>query len=221
MSTISQIKRHIGKLTEGDLFTTRHLLSYGTRNAVDLATSRLAKEGIITRLARGVFCKTYWGLKSTPSVSEVVMTKMQAWGKIVYPRAVLPERSKLPMRAGNIADDLLSYCVSGCTTSFMYRGQKIALKGTSPRKLDLGGTPIARLARAIWERGSKHIDMDYLKAVFRELFRPEKLEMASFFRQLPLWMNDQLDWVRNRRGHRVTIDPQMANARGSWTPPRR
>ena len=64
---------------------------------------------------------------------------------------------------------------------------------------------MARLARAIWERGKDRIDNDYLRSAFRELFRPEKNEMASFFRQLPMWINDHLDRVRHQIRGKVAL----------------
>jgi hypothetical protein len=210
MSTISRIRRHVSKLAEGGIFTTRHLLGYGTRNAVDLATSKLAKKGRIARLARGVYFKPICGSDTRPSLPEVVKAKMDAWGKIFCAKAALPEPSKLPRQGRSVVDIELNYCVSGCTTSFICARQRVELKGTSPRKLDLGSTPMAKLARSIWQHGRANIDEDYMREIFRELFRPEKNEMASFFRQLPMWINDHLDWARNPRPSRHTVPKRAA-----------
>jgi hypothetical protein len=128
---------------------------------------------------------------------EIVKAKMEAWGKIVYPKAVLPDRSKPPLRASHIVDEATVFCVSGCTSSFVSRGQRIELKGISPRKLDMGPSPMARLARAMWEAGSQNADEEYIVRTRQNLFRPEKNEIASFFRQLPMWINDHIDRVRN------------------------
>jgi hypothetical protein len=77
--------------------------------------------------------------------------------------------------------------------------QKVELQGTAPRKLDMGSSPIAKLARAIWQNGRRQTDNDYIGAVRQTLFREEKRELASFFKQLPMWINDELDRVRTNR----------------------
>src|ERR1700691_4404370 len=83
MWTSSVIRRHIAGLGEGRAFSTRDLLSYGRRAAVDQALYRMVKNGDIIRLARGVFCK--WSLKAKlPSMQQVIETKARAFGRQLF-----------------------------------------------------------------------------------------------------------------------------------------
>lgn len=83
ISCRSLIRKHIGLLNPGELFTTRDLLSYGSRNAVDRCTYLMVKAGIFTRLAYGVFVVTA-GRRSIYSVDEVAECKARAFGRSPY-----------------------------------------------------------------------------------------------------------------------------------------
>ena len=53
MLTISSIQRFISALPKNRIFTTREVLIFGTRGAVDRALGRLVKTERIVRLATG------------------------------------------------------------------------------------------------------------------------------------------------------------------------
>lgn len=80
MQTISLIRTRLIEVPVEHLFTTRDMLVYGTRGAVDQALNRLVRQGEISRIAPGVFVK--------PSVDyheaaphEIAMVKAHSWGK--------------------------------------------------------------------------------------------------------------------------------------------
>ncbi|MBY0547278.1 MAG: hypothetical protein K2W95_08280, partial [Candidatus Obscuribacterales bacterium] len=51
------IRRFLTTIVEGAIFSTRDLLSLGSRAAIDSALSRMVASGIIVRLASGLFLK--------------------------------------------------------------------------------------------------------------------------------------------------------------------
>lgn len=72
---------------EGDMFTTRELLRYGNRNAIDQILYRLVKAGIIIRLAWGVFVRQddYQDSRiPLPGPMEVARVKARAFCREVY-----------------------------------------------------------------------------------------------------------------------------------------
>lgn len=72
---------------KGDMFTTRELLCYGNRNAIDQILFRLVKAGIIIRLAWGVFVRQEDYEDSgipLPSPMEVAREKARAFCREVY-----------------------------------------------------------------------------------------------------------------------------------------
>ena len=52
--TSTFVRRHVNCLPPDVLFSTRELLQYGKRSAVDQSLSRLVKRGDIIRLTRGI-----------------------------------------------------------------------------------------------------------------------------------------------------------------------
>src|SRR5438309_1180711 len=64
INTIQLVTRFIARIGFDKLFTTRQLLLYGTRAAIDQALSRLVKAMHIARVARGVFIRENFQKKS-------------------------------------------------------------------------------------------------------------------------------------------------------------
>ena len=54
-SVYDKLKRQIKKRTPGAVFVTHEFLELRSRAAVDEALSRLAREGVIRRLGRGLY----------------------------------------------------------------------------------------------------------------------------------------------------------------------
>jgi hypothetical protein len=70
-------------LKPGEIFTTRDLLSYGRRSAVDKTLVLMVQSGYLTRLAFGVFVVTHTS-KAFYTVAEIVERKALAFGKVLY-----------------------------------------------------------------------------------------------------------------------------------------
>src|SRR5271163_787705 len=74
------IRRFVFNFPLDQIFTTRDCLKFGLRNAVHVALFRLVEEGIIIRLARGVFIREGSNLKNI-GPWEVAEAKAKAFGK--------------------------------------------------------------------------------------------------------------------------------------------
>ena len=75
MSVAENIKTKVLRMQKGEPFTTNRFLNLGPRPAVDKAISRLVEEGVMERVARGVFVrpkKNRFVGKVMPDVSRVV-----------------------------------------------------------------------------------------------------------------------------------------------------
>lgn len=53
----TEVRQFVDRQPEGEPFSPSELLVYGTRASVDQALSRLAREGVIERVARGIYVK--------------------------------------------------------------------------------------------------------------------------------------------------------------------
>lgn len=80
------IRKHLSLLKPGEIFTTRDLLSYGRRSAVDKTLCLMVQAGYLTRLAFGVFVITHTS-KPFYTVAEIVQRKALAFGKTLYTHA--------------------------------------------------------------------------------------------------------------------------------------
>ena len=188
------VKRHIYRLKEGEIFTTRDLLAYGKRSAIDNLTYRLVKKGQITRLAYGVFCKTWvWNAKAT--AHEIAEAKMKAWGKRIW----LEESPDESARKHNLSSDLI-LSVSGSSSSFKtYLNVKVKLRARGQRRMKLGETPIGVLARNLWNAERSQFTERVAEDVLRRIPRAERTNFFALFRLVPAWITDR--YWRDRIRH--------------------
>ena len=71
------IRRHVQQLPKTQMFTSREMLVYGLRSAVDSALARMVSDGLIFRLARGVYIQDVTKL---PSAFEIAQVKVRGFG---------------------------------------------------------------------------------------------------------------------------------------------
>ena len=70
MSTTETIRQRLIRIKKGEPFTNARFLRLGSRAAVDKALSRFVGEGLIQRIARGVFVRP----KRSRFVGTVMLT---------------------------------------------------------------------------------------------------------------------------------------------------
>ncbi len=180
--TTTFIRRHIFRLPLGRIFTTRQLLSYGRRAAVDQATARLVRQKIIVRLARGVFVREG---SPIPSVFAVARAKARSFGKRVrlHPRSLASE-----LGLGLKPPAQPTFAVAASSSSFQFGSLQIHLKKTAPRKLSLGDSPAGRVLRALWHLGRTSIDPGCLEKATAALGRSDRLQIRQAAPLLPAWL---------------------------------
>lgn len=130
-------------MRDGDVFTTKDILRrFESRNAVDQTLHRLAAEGALKKLARGVWLKTEGPARAVAAV-EVAIAKARAFGK--WPDAqggMLPRFREVITREDGRKELVLP--VFGCSSSFMFGDVMIVLRG--------------RLPRLVYEEGLREVD---------------------------------------------------------------
>lgn len=86
MSVAESIKQRVLRMQRGEPFTNTRFLKLGSRSAVDKALSRLVEEGVIQRVARGVFVrpkKSRFIGSVMPEVSRVIEVIAKDHGETV------------------------------------------------------------------------------------------------------------------------------------------
>lgn len=112
---INEIRNHYKNFGPKEIFCTRDLLQYGTREAVDTATFRLVDRKEIIRLTNGVFIR-YNNLGLRPSDQEIALAKARA-----FDRQIVEIDRELAIRLGAPIDsDADAYfATNGRSTRFV------------------------------------------------------------------------------------------------------
>ena len=186
MYTSTFIRRHIFLLPRGTIFSTRELLNYGRRSAVDQCLYRLVKIGRITRLAWGLFmneCPDF----ASPSALKVATEKARAFGKQILSDAA--DAAKL-LGLTAFGNKKITYAINGHSSSFKYREIRIHFKGICARKMSLGDGPIGLAIKALWQIGKENCDQYAMAAVTEKFNRPELLQFRQSCHLMPTWMTN-------------------------------
>ena len=191
MSASSYIRKHINSLEKGQIFTTREMLNYGSRAAVDNTLFRMVDKGLIDRLTSGVFVKPD---HKGPNITawQVACVKAKAFGK------------KIVRHEADIAADLdlevepnekIVFRVSGRSTHFRFGLKVIHFKGTSQKTLMLGNSKAGEMLRALhyvlpvkqWLTATRH----HVRTVAAAgLNRFDRIEIRRSCPWIPSWLSD-------------------------------
>jgi len=189
VKVISRIRRFISYLEEGEIFTTRDVLLFGLRNAVDRALSRLVASGRIIRLARGVFVRKTL-VSRTYSDLEIATAKAHAFGRQILKSPLLVSD---PLGQGFLEPECdNTFFIDGHSSKFKIGDKTITFKHSAPRKRMLSKTKAGETARALWKLGNKNVNGDLLKkaALWRQHSGNDKLAFCQNIRWMPAWLSD-------------------------------
>jgi hypothetical protein len=185
----SQIVAAIRRRGRGFVFVPTDFLDIGSREAVDVALHRLVRQGMIRRLARGVydFPKEHpvLGLLAPPAeaVARALAgrdrTRLQPAG--AYAANVLGLSDQVPAKVVFLTDGPTRTVRIGPTT--------IQLRRTTPKNMDAAGRLSGLLIQALRELGQEHVTRerrDHLKCI---LPADKRRELLKDLRLAPAWMH--------------------------------
>lgn len=186
------IRRHIARLQEGVMFTTKDVLHCARRNTVDQALSRLCKKDVIGRIARGVYVKLPRRPIPLPTPQEVAQVKAQSWGKRIMESG---QDAAFKLELTEEAEQALVFLTTGCTTAFNSVVGRIRFRKAAPKKVLLGDSNMATKVKAFWHMGKWFCrQTDCLRQVFEPVWQnaPEREELITFAAIMPSWLRDML-----------------------------
>jgi hypothetical protein len=164
-------------------------LHIGSRQAVDLALHRLAKKGILRRLARGVyhFPKLHPVLGTlSPSTDDIARAlagrdhiRLQPTG--AYAANALGLSEQVPAKIVYLTDGLTRTAKFGATT--------IQLRRTTPRNMAAAGRLSGLLIQAFRELGEKRLTPAHLEQLKRRLPLKERRALLKDISLAPAWMH--------------------------------
>jgi Family of unknown function (DUF6088) len=188
MWTTLRIRQFIFNLPEEVIFSTRDLLNFGTRAAVDQCLCRLVKRGDIRRLAWGLFMRNDFQVP-LPSAFVVATEKAKAFG-----RQILTDGAEAAKLLGLMAtcNQQIAYATNGRSSSFKYDDVRIYFRGVSARKVSLGDSPVGLAIRAAWNVGKEVCQFKDIEKAITNLNLPEHQQFEQSRHLMPFWMTNLL-----------------------------
>ncbi len=186
MSTAQTIRNHVLRVRRGEPFTNTRFLKLGSRSSVDKTLSRLVEEGVILRIARGVFVRPkrsrFIG-SVMPDITKVVEVIAKDHGETIQIHgAEAARRFKLSTQVPTTP----VFYTSGSTRELKIGNLTVKLKHASHRKLHLAGKRPGLALSALWYLGKNDVDANVVGAI-REGLTAEEFETLKHT-DMPDWM---------------------------------
>lgn len=179
------------KTRQGQAVLTRDFLHLGPRAAVDQALSRLARNGTLLRLGRGMYEFPKIGTLFNKPVPQTPDTLIKAWARKnnlrvlpsgAYAANILGLSTQVPAK--------IVYYTNGSPQTVRLGGLTLHLLNRGPRSMDMREGVSARVVSALQYLGRKNItDIDIAR--LREIYRPKTEPEWTFNSNLaPVWIRD-------------------------------
>jgi hypothetical protein len=187
MKTLPEIiLLHAQALPEGGVLSPKEFLHLGSRAAIDQALSRLAKEGKLLRVARGIYVAPVSGRFGTraPAPEKIVEALAEQNGEVVATHGATAANAlgltqQVPIRE--------VFLTSGRTRKLRLGRSEVLVKHVPQWMLALGTGPAGAAVRALAWLGPAHAG-ESLATLHRILPEPEWRILASSRAVLPSWM---------------------------------
>ena len=181
-----RIAEYAATLSEGAPIHANGLLHLGNRAAVDQALSRLARQGLLLRVCRGVYVRpiaTRFGIRA-PAAETVIEALSALWGETIVPSGgaaanVLGLTTQVPVRS--------VYLTSGPNRILRLGAMVIRLRHAPCWQLVAPGRSAGLAVRALAWLGPEDVERN-LDRIERRLGRADLAELAAARPILPSWI---------------------------------
>lgn len=204
MSTIAhQITKRIRAKRRGWVFAPKDFLDLGSRAVVDQTLSRLAQQGIVRRLGRGVY--------DFPKQHNVLGTLSPDTNNLA--RAVAPKKTKKIFASGATAVNALglstqvpakpTYMTNGPTQVKKVAGRTVIFKHARVPLLDKVSDAGNLTLQALAHLGKDNIDRSVLKRCENALTDRDIRVLVAHADQTPGWMADIILKIKKAKDGRI------------------
>jgi len=192
MKTATEIRQAIKSMPAGKPFLVSCFLALGNRSSIDQAISRLAREGVIMRVSRGVYVRPkssrLFG-QAMPPTEAIIKAVTEAHGETVEIHGAEAER-----RFGLSTQTMMKpvYLTSGPSRKVRIGKLEVELRHASARKLTLAGTKAGQAMLALLNRGKAGVGEREIDLIRKQL-RPEEFKiLTSAHGLIPGWLSAAL-----------------------------
>jgi len=187
-SIVAKIKKRIYSKSRGFVFTKSHFLDLGSRTASAKALERLADNGTIRRLARGLYDypERHPVLGDLPGNYERIAQalagrdslKIQPSG--AYAANLLGLTDQVPAR--------IVFLTDGSNRKLQVKNQQIVLKRTTPKNMATAGNVSGLVIQALRYLGKDHVDDKTIGTLKKKLTGDDKRQLMRDLRYAPAWI---------------------------------
>lgn len=173
----------------GSVFTPKRFSDLGSRDAIDKSLSRLASNGVLRRLARGLYCYP----QTHPVLGEIAPSPEKI-------AKALTDRDQARLQpAGAYAANLLGlseqvpakviFLTDGPSRIVRIGSMAIQLRQTTPRQMASAGRLSGLLTQALRHLGKSHITPKQITQLKRTLPAQERKTLLRDLKLAPAWMH--------------------------------
>lgn len=183
MSVSTLVTNRVSRMKRGTPFSIEGFYSLGSTTSVQKAMSRLAKERVIVRVAKGIYSRPK-PLKNIPSVKITAKAEEVAktWARVNHYKMV-PQGLEAAYRLGLQTQAPMKsvYWTTGPTREFKVGNEVVQVHHTTKKKLQWENKPEGKVFRSLLTLSPEHTPESSLKNAFSrlQLSKEETLKVLS------------------------------------------
>ena len=182
---------HLRNRSRGKVYTSKDLAHLGRRAAVDQALSRLARDGTLQRLARGLYyypkTNPRLGIVVSPPADEIAAALARQTGSRIAPSGAIAA-NRLGLSTQVPAKHV--YLTDGRSRQIRVGNQVFAMKHVAPKELPIGSSVSAAVFQALRYLGVDSIDDTVISRLRRRLSTKQRRQLLQDARYTTGWIAD-------------------------------
>ncbi len=191
-SSKNQIETKILKSSLGEIFFAEDFYKYGSAGNIRLTLFRLENEGILERLAQGIYLKP----KKDPLLGSIYPTTEEIAKQIaqrdkariaptgVFALYLLGLTTQVPLKAVYLSD--------GSQRVIKIGNRSIQFKKTVPKSFAIKDGLLHLIVQAFKEKGQKEVNDDFINQLKPSILKLDKSVVESQLRYAPAWIQKEV-----------------------------
>ncbi|MEJ7693167.1 DUF6088 family protein [Daejeonella sp.] len=184
------IANQIKRSTAGSILFPSDFRGLGADSAIKMSLSRHAREGLLVRLAHGIYFKEKKNNEAIkPSLEEIA--------------AAIAKKEKIKIKPSNafalyhlgLADMPpvdLTYITDGEPRNILIAGQRLIFKSATPKKLSLSSRTCGLLIQALEEIGQNSVTDAHRTEIIKKMQHEDPERVMEDLRLAPSWIYNML-----------------------------
>ena len=191
MSVAESIAKRVKRMSRGRPFTKALFAEEGSRTSVNKALSRMARSGLLERVARGIYMRPkiseYTGRKVRANPITVMETVVKASGETIQIHGVEAVRR---LGLSTQMQVLPTYYTSGSTREIKMGNAVVRLRHSSWQRLQQAGTQAGLALTALFYLGKEGVTDQVTGKILCSLSAEEFSKLMAC--KMPKWMRKVL-----------------------------